>query len=389
MLLTFPNFNLFSMPLLILVVQGYLFAFLLLRRYWKKSLLPDVFLALICAITAYQCTSYTIGFMDWYDTYRNTKINYYLFSVGLAVGPTVYFYVRTITRPKLGFQRKDWLHYLPQLIWLVYEIFMWLYDSSLPTYWDQQNGWWKENINSVYVSPFQQALVSLSKILYYAFSIQLFWKYRQRLQTFFSNTYRVQLNWLGNFLVIYCIALFSIQYVLGIVNNFIVELHWQQNWWAFLAAALTAYYLGMKGYFTDISSLLSLTEKAENEPLNGNDRGAFSAPLKEKIQSYMEAEQPYLDPDLTLADLAAQLEISTHNLSQMINTGFGKNFNDFVNNFRVGEVKKRLKAGEQKQKSLLGIALDSGFNSKATFNRTFKKFTEVSPSEYSKQLGSN
>ena len=97
----------------------------------------------------------------------------------------------------------------------------------------------------------------------------------------------------------------------------------------------------------------------------------------------------FLDPDLTLSELAGQLGVSAHVLSQVINSGFGKNFNDFVNAYRVEEVKKRLQAGEQKQKSLLGIALDCGFNSKATFNRTFKKFTELSPSEYSRQIVSN
>ena len=390
--LAFPNYNLYSMPLLILVVQGYLFAFLLLNRFRKKGHLSDVFLALICAITAYQCTSYTIGFMEWYDTYRNTKINYYLVDVTLAIGPSVYFYVLLVTQPKRGFKGQDWLHYLPFAIWLLYEVFVWAFDSQQAGYWDQQNGWWLENIHFKYVSPFQESLGYLSKILYYTFTIQLFWNYRKRLRAYFSNTYKVELNWIRNFLVIYCILLFTFQFVVNIINSFIQELHWTQSWWSFLAAAVTAYFLGMKGYFTDISKLLSLTEKVEMPKV---DIAEADPPEQEsleewkfKLERLMDEDKPYLNPDLTLSELAKQLGISSNLLSQVINTCFGRNFNDFVNGYRVEAIKEKLQAGEQKTKSFLGIAFDCGFNSKATFNRTFKKFTQLSPSEFSRKIAS-
>ena len=74
--------------------------------------------------------------------------------------------------------------------------------------------------------------------------------------------------------------------------------------------------------------------------------------------------------------------MNTTALSFVINNGFGKNFNDFVNEFRVAEVKNKLNEGAAENLNLLGIALDSGFNSKATFNRAFKKFTGISPKEF-------
>lgn len=380
------------MPLLILVVQGYLFAGLVLNRYFKKKHLSDIFLSLILAITAYNCTTYTIGFMDWYDTYRNTKINYYLVDVTLAIGPTVFFYVLFVTHPARKFRRLDWLHYLPFALYIIYEIFVVTFDSMQPGYWDQQNGWWLENVHFKYISPFQSSMGYLSKILYFAFTIQLYWNYRQRIQAYFSNTYRMELNWIRNFLLIYCICLFSFQFIMDIINTFITQLHWQQNWWTFLATALTAYYLGMKGYFTDISNLFALTGKAEVkttlEPMEENsDEDESLLQWKNKLEALMESEQPYLNPDLTLGDLARQVGVSTNTLSQVINASFGRNFNDFVNGYRVEAIKAKLAAGEQKQKSLLGIAMDCGFNSKATFNRTFKKFTQVSPSEFSRRLG--
>ena len=73
-------------------------------------------------------------------------------------------------------------------------------------------------------------------------------------------------------------------------------------------------------------------------------------------------------------------------LSEAINSGVGKNFNDFVNSYRVKEVEQMLQDGKQEQLSLLGIALECGFNSKATFNRVFKKMTGQSPSQYVSSL---
>ena len=84
-----------------------------------------------------------------------------------------------------------------------------------------------------------------------------------------------------------------------------------------------------------------------------------------------------------MANLAKKLGVNTTVLSYTINSGFDVNFNDFVNEFRISEVKSKLQNGAAENSNLLGIAFDSGFNSKATFNRAFKKFTGVSPKEFS------
>ena len=85
-----------------------------------------------------------------------------------------------------------------------------------------------------------------------------------------------------------------------------------------------------------------------------------------------------------MIDLAEKLGMNRGELSEVINVGAEKNFNDFVNHYRVEEVKRKLQQGEGEKYSLLAIALDCGFNSKATFNRVFKKLTGQSPSDYQK-----
>ena len=108
----------------------------------------------------------------------------------------------------------------------------------------------------------------------------------------------------------------------------------------------------------------------------------LSEELKSKIENVMVREKLYLEPELSLSDLAQKLKTNTSVLSAAINSNFGKNFNDFVNEYRVEEFKKQIKLSQNQNYTLLAIAFDCGFNSKATFNRAFKKFTGQSPSRF-------
>ena len=106
---------------------------------------------------------------------------------------------------------------------------------------------------------------------------------------------------------------------------------------------------------------------------------AFS---QQKLLHLMETEKVYLDPDLGLPQLAERLHMSTHDLSFVINEGFQENFFQFINRYRVEEAKILLRSDQHKHLSILGIAFESGFRSKTTFNTTFKKVTGLSPSQF-------
>jgi YesN/AraC family two-component response regulator len=95
----------------------------------------------------------------------------------------------------------------------------------------------------------------------------------------------------------------------------------------------------------------------------------------------MEEQKIYLEPQLSLKDMANQLRSNPSVISAAINQNFGKNFNDFVNEYRVKEFQTRQLLPENKNFTLLAIALDCGFNSKSTFNRSFKKITGKAPRE--------
>jgi AraC-like DNA-binding protein len=103
---------------------------------------------------------------------------------------------------------------------------------------------------------------------------------------------------------------------------------------------------------------------------------------KERVSAFMVKEKPYINSKLNLVELANHLNYPPYMLSKIINTGFGKNFFDFVNGYRVEEFKKRVDDPKFRNYTLLSIAFDVGFNSKTAFNRSFKKITDQTPSSY-------
>jgi AraC-like DNA-binding protein len=102
----------------------------------------------------------------------------------------------------------------------------------------------------------------------------------------------------------------------------------------------------------------------------------------ELIKTKVKVNQLYKDPDLTLPELARLVGLRTNEVSYLINTGLSKSFNDFLNDYRLEEVKQRLHAGDDEKLTLLGIAFEAGFRSKTTFNRVFKERTGLSPKAY-------
>lgn len=380
----FPQFNIFSTPLLLLVLQGLLFALLLLYRFGRERQSADGLIALLLLIMAYHRTAYVIGFMGWYDTFENTKINYYLYSLDLAIGPLIYFYVRSVLEASFSFRRRDWLHFVPVVLLLLYRLAILLHDAGQEGWAQGYDGEWQRHIHGPYVFPLLRLLEYTSVLLYLAFTIQLFARYRRRIQTFFSNTYQLELRWIQLFLIVYSV-LFVFDTVMDWIDAFVGELPYQIKWWVHLSYAVAMVLVGMKAYFTDLKRLHEITFELEApRSVRPDARPETYEKRTQRLVAVMEQQQLYLQADHTLKDLAAAAGMNVNEVSEVINAGLGCNFNEFVNRYRVEEMKKRLKDPRYTHLSILAIAFDSGFNSKATFNRIFKQLTGQSPSQYQK-----
>ena len=122
---------------------------------------------------------------------------------------------------------------------------------------------------------------------------------------------------------------------------------------------------------------LKASHKYKRSSLTNIQRDEFM----NRILEVMDVEKPYINTELSREHLAQQLDISVHHLSEVLNINFGQNYYNFINAYRVEEAKRILDT-DNKNLTMLAIAFDSGFNSKASFNRVFKKITGTTPSQY-------
>jgi len=107
--------------------------------------------------------------------------------------------------------------------------------------------------------------------------------------------------------------------------------------------------------------------------------------FRKKLLQVMSQEKPFLNSTITLLQLSEMLELKPYKLSYLLNKEFEKNFYTFINEYRIEESKKILMNPKKQYLSIIGVAFESGFNSKTTFNTTFKKFLGKSPSEFKKE----
>jgi len=114
------------------------------------------------------------------------------------------------------------------------------------------------------------------------------------------------------------------------------------------------------------------------QPLDANE----AATLKQKLEDTLQQKQVYLNKELSLAELAKQIDTSDKKLSTLLNQNLETNFYDYINNFRISAFKKGVSEGKLEHLSIVGLALQCGFKSKSSFYRAFKKETGKSPSEF-------
>jgi AraC-like DNA-binding protein len=162
-----------------------------------------------------------------------------------------------------------------------------------------------------------------------------------------------------------------------------------------LASLLSLLFYGMSSRAISRSSLLTMPatveEAPEPEPTTPRKKYEKTAlspeattEILDRLRLHMATTHPNRNPDLSLADLAAQLHLPTHHLSQVINEQCQQNFFDFINTYRIEEVKQQLLQPETAHLKLEEIGFAAGFNSKSAFNAAFKKNTQTTPSQFRK-----
>ncbi|MGF1923524.1 MAG: helix-turn-helix domain-containing protein [Bacteroidia bacterium] len=390
--MTIPfDFNAYSSLLLPAFVQGLAYAMLVLWRYKRDRDTHDLFLALILLLLTVRLSFWMLGFAGWYDSHDAFTVFmfYFPFNTVVFIGPCLYFYFISLTNSTFRFTKELWPHLLlPALVSLLYVgkfIIDFIFYYPFPSNEQAQFG---------SHGPFAQLdktelvyLISYCSIGYYVvLVIRSFKNYNEYLLANYSQTRHINLLWLKNLLFFAgaSITLMGIFYLAGLFG---AQIDYKMNWYPYLFLGIVIYYIAFYGYMKGPLLGKELAFVVDSATDHTFDRPVLETTpqllkLKEKLDELIAVEKPYLRPDLTLAELAKLCQSNTVLVSKVINEGHQKNFNEYINGLRVDAVIEQLKLGTHQKLKLMSIAYDCGFNSKTTFNRTFKSITGISPQHY-------
>ncbi len=309
----------------------------------------------------------------------------------LLHGPFLYLYVSALTSEHKHFDIRSIWHFAPFVAFILYLLIAF----RSPAY---SEGIRVDHISHEVGTPLLFLLfliiTALSGPVYFLLTYKKFQQSKESSRGFSSR--EVNLDWLGKLIPIFGIV-WTVLMVIAIIHHIfhLFSMAFCTNG-LFLSLSgfiiLIGYFgLKQKEVFTSFLREESKEPSSENKMKYGASRlrGAELQKCYHQIGRYMEIKKPYLDPDLTLPKLAENLNVPSHHLSQVINEMHGSNFFDFINQFRVEEVKRKIQDPVFKNYSLLGIALESGFNSKSAFNRVFKNLTGTTPSKFRSSLPSS
>lgn len=337
-----------------------------------------------------------LGFAGWYDT-RNgysSFMFYFPFNNLIWMGPLLYFYFLSLTNTDFKFQKQHYKHFVLPVLFLLMVLAKCIIDFGFNrpfpveenTQYGTKGPWadWDRNIWT--------ELIGYGSFFYYlVISIKAFSNYKQYIKQNFSSSEEIRFDWLRNLL--YSIAAgVIIFFIFSLIQHFVeIRRSYVFDWYAYLGLGVVIYYLSVAGYFTRPGPrtrlhFVPLEEMKTEQLIRSKENMPELDGWKMKLTVLMEMGKPYLEPELNLTQLAKKLNTNPSLLSKIINEGMGQNFNDYINEYRVKGFISKLKAGEQKTQTLLGIAYDCGFNSKATFNRAFKKHTGTSPKEWMEKI---
>lgn len=218
-------------------------------------------------------------------------------------------------------------------------------------------------------------------------SFGILYQHRKAIKNSFSFSENIDLIWLRNLLIATVVfTLILVIYLIALLAGHLNE-EWINNYY-FTSFSIFAVFLGYRGY-RQIEIVFQPKKTATKKVKKKRTKKVVTASEEytqiQTLKEFMSSEKPYLDPELNIGNLANLLQIHSHRLSKLINSHFSQNFFEFVNTYRVEEFKKLVANPKNKHISILGLALDSGFNSKASFNRIFKNSTGLTPSEYRNQ----
>lgn len=304
----------------------------------------------------------------------------------LTYSQYLFLYTKYISREYDKFQKRDYLHFLPVLGGIVYVTILYVGNGFMDF--------------KTFASYSNQVLLPRT-ILGNAFIVCL-WvysistlirikNYRKQIANFYSfESRKVNLNWLLlltiSFFIIYHIIILASFYHIRNEQLIYIEI--------FRSGALLFFV-----YILSFGGLRQQQLVSEDKPIKINTESSFHETSSDRYKKsglkddqaevyskqlidFMNQSEAWKDNELSVAKLSEQTDIPKYYITQILNENLQKNFYTFVNEYRTEYAKKLIKSPKYENWSLLAIAYECGFNSKSAFNNFFKKYTDMTPTEY-------
>lgn len=284
-------------------------------------------------------------------------------SFGFLFGPLLYLYSKSITRKDFSLRIMDSAH----LIIFMAAFLIVLFNVPIP-----------------YTYIYGVLFLQTTPYMIACFIVII--QYRKQIKEYYSSIDKLNLTWM-----LYVVGAFFLMWMVDLLDFILSDLDQinriAQSYLVFLsltinfAFAILIFYKALQ--HPEIFSGFPRQEESRKyaqSRLTENEKKEYM----KKLVQYFANEKPFLNPELTIKDVADGLGISSKYLSQVINESFQKNFYDFINSHRIEEAKKKLR-NDDPNKTILEVLYDSGFNSKSAFNTAFKKHTGHTPTQFRKQ----
>ena len=367
-----------------------LILFLVLLNGKNSNKRAGILLAFICLALGGVIAGASLGALGYY------KLAPHLIRIGdpliLAIPPLIYLFTKALLHHR--YSRADFIHFVPFLVYVA--MLTPFYISS-----GQEKIRMVEAIfHSEKASP-QLVVVTVLRLIisgtYLVLSILMI-----PVKGETSSQQAIQQRWWRQVLFL-CVGLTGLSLLLFLLFYMHLISFLEMNVWSGLVSSVMLYVITARKLscrqiseqpstgaalhidteIAEASTRHNTSEKYRSSALSAEETAQYGL----AIQTLLEEKKPWLEPELTLNQLASALQIPDYILSQVINRHFGQSFYDLVNRYRVQEMIRLMNHPDKQSYTLLALAYEAGFNSKSTFNQVFKKFTGKTPSAFKTSAG--
>lgn len=303
----------------------------------------------------------------------------------LLYGPALYLYVLFMIHGIKNFDLKYLFHFSPFILVQIYCVFFFYFESA------------EYQLNWVYLYkdfPWHLQLIAyLTPVyggLYIVLTVYEAYRFNKLLKNNFSTIDKHNLSWV-RFLSIGAVLLWIVAMFMTLLQA-TYDQEIRPELISYLSISIFIYAIAYKGLRQpevvyaqkDLEKNSGFSKKSNSYKKSGLNEDEATTHIKNLLR-IMDEEKPYKNEKLNLSDLAKMANVSSHNLSEIINTKVELNFYDFINSYRVEEVKKLILQDVELTYSILAHGLNAGFTSKSAFYSSFKKFTGITPAQYRKE----